>query len=331
MKVTREMVAKRSGVCKQTVSCYLNNSRNVSKELSEKIENAIAELNYVPNLLAKGLSTKKTNTLAVICGEISNPNYTETIAGIESAANRLDYSVMIFDTHNNIDRIINQIIARRIDGVIILDFKDRIGATNFARLDENGTHIVLTHSAGDISNRYMQLEPNYRSGIEETLLTLQSLGHKNVEMLSCFPDDYVLDKRLPFFLEFHEKIFGKKAAFIAPERPVKASLENGRLLARRFLEEKHNATAVLTTNDLMAIGAIKEFNSCGMGQNISVIGFDNVLYAEYLTPSLSSIGYNKSEYGDRLFRMFLSKANGAESKVEYVDTRLFRRNSLSDI
>ena len=59
IKVTREMVAQRAGVCKQTVSCYLNKTRGVSKESADKIEAAIGELNYVPNMVARGLSQKK--------------------------------------------------------------------------------------------------------------------------------------------------------------------------------------------------------------------------------------------------------------------------------
>ena len=91
IKVTREMVAQYAGVCKQTVSCYLNKTRGVSKESSARIERAIRELNYVPNMVARGLSQKKTMSLAVICDDLGNPNYSEIISGIEQAAKAKDY------------------------------------------------------------------------------------------------------------------------------------------------------------------------------------------------------------------------------------------------
>lgn len=146
MKITREMVAARAGVCKQTVSCYFSGKRKVSPAAAERIERAIKELNYVPNMLARSLVMKETRTLAVICNDIANPNYSEIIGGIERAAQREGYTVAVYNAKNFSQRIVTDIISRRMDGVIVLTFKKTIGEENFRYLAENGVRLVITLS-----------------------------------------------------------------------------------------------------------------------------------------------------------------------------------------
>ena len=329
--MTREMVAQRAGVCKQTVSCYLNKSRGVSKELAEKIEGAIRELNYVPNMVARGLSQKKTMSLAVICDDLGNPNYSEILRGIEQEANSRAYSVLIFDMASGNDSIVNQIIARRVDGVILLTFPYKIGDGNIRKLEDNGVRIVVTHSAGEIIGRYMQLEPDFLSGIEETLSELKKRGHEEIVMLSCFDREATPDKRLDDFIDCYEKLFARPARFVTDKTSREASLESGIRLAERMLAEHIPASAVIATNDLMAIGAMKAFSEAGLIDKISVVGFDNMIFSEYVTPSLSSIGYDKLAYGKKLFDMFFESSGGAPGRVVYVKTKLFLRGSIRDL
>ena len=84
----------------------------------------------------------------------------------------------------------------------------------------------------------------------------------------------------------------------------------------------------MTTNDLMAIGAVKYFNQTGLIDRISVVGFDDMAFNEYISPSLSSIGYDKIEYGKKLVELFLASSGGAEARTEYVKTKLFMRESI---
>lgn len=331
LKVTREMVAQRAGVCKQTVSCYLNQTRGVSAESSARIEKAIRELNYFPNMVARGLSQKRTMSLAIICDNLGNPNYSEMISGIEQEANAQNYSVLIFDIASSGSSVVNQIISRRVDGVILLTFKSKIGDDNMQKLDAHEIKIVMTHSAGEISDRYMQLEPDYYSGINETLNKLKELGHRDIVMLSCFGLEDKYDRRLRVFKECYEKIFGREARYLVDEGNQEASLETGKRLAERLLNENLTATALLTTNDLMAIGAMKLLNERGLMRHFSIVGFDNMLFSEYVSPSLSSIGYDKIVYGKKLVNMFLASSAGEKNRTEYVKTKLFFRESICKI
>ena len=326
MKITREMVAERAGVCKQTVSCYFNGTRKVSPKAADSIEKAIRELNYVPNMLARSLVKKETKTIAVLCNDIANPNYSEIIGGIELAAQREGYTVTIYNAKHFTRGIVSDIIARRMDGVVILTFKKNIGEENLRYLSDNGVRLVVTHSAGEHIGGFMQLEPDFSLGIDRAVCRLAELGHKKICMLSCFPPSSVVDERLKFFTESCMRRLGAPADYLAGETDMDADLHTGEQLALRFLESGNKATAVLATNDLMAIGALRVFGK--YDRRIAVVGIDNTVFAEYVTPSLCSIGYDKEEYGRMLIRMFLECRNGAPPRREIVPTFLIERESL---
>ena len=107
---------------------------------------------------------------------------------------------------------------------------------------------------------------------------------------------------------------------------MEASLRTGEILAHRFLESGSGATAVFTTNDLMAVGALRVF--VRSGREIAVVGIDNTVFAEYVVPSLSSIGYDKEAYGRQLIRMFLEEKNGKAPRLETVPTFFIERESI---
>lgn len=324
--ITREMVAERAGICKQTVSCYFSGKRKVSARTAARIEKAIKELNYVPNMIARSLVKKESHTLAVICNDIANPNYSDIISGIEHAAQRENYTVAIYNAKNFSSATINDIVARRMDGVILLTFKKTIGEENLRTLEANGIKVIITHSAGELSRAYMQLEPDFFMGIDSAISRLKELNHSDIMMLSCFPPCATVDERLNSFIKSYEEHFGAPARYLTGDTVMEASLETGEFLARRFIERNCTATAILTTNDLMAIGALRVFGKSG--RNIAVIGIDNTVFAEYMYPSLSSIGYDKEKYGGKLIKMFLDSKNGMESRLEIMPTYLIERESI---
>lgn len=320
------MVAERAGICKQTVSCYFNGTRKVSPRTAERIERAIKELNYIPNMIARSLVKKESHTLAVICNDISNPNYSDIISGIEHAAQRENYTVAIYNAKNFSRSTIIDIVSRRMDGVILLTFKKTIGEENLRYLADNGIKIIVTHSGGEQMKPYMQLEPDFFTGIDRAIVRLKELKHSDIMMLSCFPPSATVDERLKLFIKSFETHFGRPAQYLTGDAVMEASLKTGELLAQRFLDLGYKSTAILTTNDLMAIGALRVFGK--NNRHIAVVGIDNTVFAEYVVPSLSSIGYDKEKYGNELIRMFLDARDGAPSRLGIVPTYLIERESI---
>src|SRR2546422_6621981 len=115
-------VARLSGVSPMTVSRVINDSERVSPETRRRVEEAIAELGYVPSRLARGLSRQRTGTLAVIVPDVANPFFTAIVRAAEEVARRADYRVILCDTRADLSierEAIGEMLAQRVEGIVI--------------------------------------------------------------------------------------------------------------------------------------------------------------------------------------------------------------------
>src|SRR5687767_8018912 len=143
--VTIKDVARVSGVSSMTVSRVINGSDRVSPETRQRVEQAIADLGYVPSRLARGLIRQKTRTLALIVPDVANPFFTMIVRGTEDVARRADYRVLLCDTRSDLTierEVIEEMIAHRVDGVAIAPVSDR-SRTHLRRLAKFGVPFVL--------------------------------------------------------------------------------------------------------------------------------------------------------------------------------------------
>src|SRR5919108_2134639 len=119
--VTIRDVARRSGVSSMTVSRVINESERVSPETRRRVEEAIAELGYVPSRLARGLSRQKTGALAVIVPDVANPFFTLIVRGAEEVARRAGFRVILCDTRADlaVERdVVGELLAHRVEGIV---------------------------------------------------------------------------------------------------------------------------------------------------------------------------------------------------------------------
>src|SRR5436309_8596317 len=138
-------VARLSGVSPMTVSRVINDSERVSPETRRRVEQAIAELGYVPSRLARGLSRRRTGTLAVIVPDVANPFFTAIVRAAEEVARRADYQVILCDTRSDLSverDVIEELIAHRVEGTVIAPVSDR-SLAHLMRLAEFGVPFVL--------------------------------------------------------------------------------------------------------------------------------------------------------------------------------------------
>src|SRR3989475_10880467 len=130
--------ASQSGVSPMTVSRVINGSERVRPETRRRVEQAIAELGYVPSRLARGLSRQRTGTLAVIVPDVANPFFTAIVRAAEEVARRADYQVILCDTRSDLSverDVIEELISHRVEGMVIAPVSDR-SATPLIRLAE---------------------------------------------------------------------------------------------------------------------------------------------------------------------------------------------------
>src|SRR5512140_2781089 len=122
-------VAKRAGVAPITVSRCINNSGYCSPETRTRVEAAIAELGYVPNRLASGLRSKRSNTLALVLSDITNPFFTTIARGVEDAASQAGYTVIFCNTDESISKeqmYVQMILEKRVDGILLVPAQSTI-------------------------------------------------------------------------------------------------------------------------------------------------------------------------------------------------------------
>src|SRR3954451_7518044 len=143
--VTIRDVAALAGVSSMTVSRVINESARVSPSTRRRVEDAIAELGYVPSRLARGLIRQRTGTLALIVPDVANPFFTLIVRGSEDVARRAGYRLLLCDTRADLDverEVIEELIAHRVEGILIAPVSDR-SRDHLRRLAQFGIPFVL--------------------------------------------------------------------------------------------------------------------------------------------------------------------------------------------
>lgn len=297
MPTTIKDIAKRAGVSIATVSYVINNSRPVSLDLRERVQAAIDELNYVPDINARSIKTQHTATIGLIIPDNANPFFAEIAKGVEDAGFESGYSVILCNSNGMEEReisYINLLISKRVDGVVF-------GATS-----RGVKHVrILVEKSIPTAVFYRDVEgldidslriDNVEAGYKATRYLLD-LGHRKI---AC------IQPKSPYTPSYGRVIGFRKALSEADIDldedllPVGDNLiTGGDRAARQLLETQKTFTAIYSANDAMAIGAIHSLRAAGyvIPDDISIIGTDDIALARYVEPPLTTIYQPKQEAG----------------------------------
>ena len=172
---TRRDVAQRAGVSVATVSYVMNNTKNVTPEVRERVMHAVDELNYRPNLLARGLSTRETRHVAMLVDNMNNPHYCEVLSGAQEVASRNGYIVSVISIDFSNTRDVLDLTSRWLDGAILA-----LPTTN------EQIESLLPPSLPVISHD-VAITFDYRRAFDEMIGALKEAGHRNIAFLSGVP------------------------------------------------------------------------------------------------------------------------------------------------
>jgi LacI family transcriptional regulator len=178
-------IAKVSGTSSSTVSRALRGDPTANKKTAEKILKIARELNYYPNLLAKGLRDKKTKTIGIILNDLKNPLYYETIKVIEERLNDLDYTMILCDSNFNQDlerKNIITMLSKGVDGIIISPIN--IKSENIILIREQGLNAVYIDFAPEFENVNYVHVSHERAAYIATEYLIKN-GHRNILLLNC--------------------------------------------------------------------------------------------------------------------------------------------------
>ncbi len=332
MKVTRADVARLAGVSTATVSYVLNNSRNISDKTRERVMDAVRELNYKPDLIARSMTTNETMQLSMMINDITNPFFSEIAVGFENAAISKGYFVNICTGLKNVNDYFDNYIARRIDGVFVAAVPNKFDLDKLYNLTDNGIKVIVSGNVEADLKRVSAVENDYAAGMDMAVSYLHQLGHRHIAYLSGFGKKHTFDRKLDAYLAAMGKYgLNKNELLIEGRPPYNTGIKDGYAMARELINSGKGFTAVICTNDLMAMGTVSALLDAGLRvpNDVSVIGFDDITFSGMWRPSLTTLAVSKAELGRRAFELLYSNIKNGNTGYYLSRMELKVRNSTA--
>lgn len=292
MKSTIKDVAKEAGVSISTVSRVLNNPLAVRKDKRLKVQSVIKEMNYSPNSLARGLISKKTNTIGVFIPDISNQFTAALVKGIEEKGNELGYNIILCDSGHDKVRVLNYLkvlIEKQVDGVIFSS--QYLEEEYYEVLKHYDVPIVLAATESFEHSIPSIKVDDARAAYTATEFLIKN-NHTNLVMISGPEDDKIAGTpRLRGFKKAYKELLGYS---VTDSRIAYSSFTyDSAFKAMELLYErsKGEIDAVFCASDEIAAGAISYLDSLSLNipEDISVMGFDDTPLARMFVPKLTTL------------------------------------------
>lgn len=346
MKISICDVAELAGVSPSTVSNVRTGKKHVSPELVEKVNAAIRELNYVPNLMASGLRGKKTNLIGVVLPSFSHPSHTSILKGIQDSALNTNYTICASPTFYNQTiekKCLQQLRSSMPDALIISSYAMKDNPDGRECLDllqeiasKDEIPVISLERNLEIPGTETILYSNQRSSFQMVEYLIKQ-GHKKIGHI-CGPMDFAVSQKRYNGYEKAMQKHGLNIDFSWIQIGSGTNFEgytgaDGYRAMRKLLDTT-DVTAVFAANDELAIGAIKAIKDCGLRvpQDIAVTGFDNIFVGTLTNPSLTTVNVPTYRMGTMAFERVLKRLDGEnihETPV-YLKTNIVIRES-SDI
>ena len=288
-------VARLARVSIATVSRTINNVATVDPRLAQRVWKAIDELGYSPNTQARALVSGRSRLLGLIVSEITNPFFPELIQGFEDVAVENGYEILISSTNYEPQRMelcIQRMLERKVDGVAVMTFG--IEAPLLDRLAQRNIPLVFV-DVSPTGPLFSTIEVDYYHGIREGVQHLAVLGHRSIGFISGGLHLHSARARKEAFLRAMNEVG------LTPDpkwlREGDHTLEGGISTMGQILADTDRPSAMMTSNDMTAIGVLHALYRTGarVPEDMSVIGFDDVNFAQFTLPPLTSVQMSRRE------------------------------------
>jgi DNA-binding LacI/PurR family transcriptional regulator len=318
MKVSIKDVAKAAGVSHSTVSRALADNPLITAKTRTRIQRLAQKMGYAPNAIARGLVMQRTHAIGVIVTSIADPFVSEVVRGIEEIAGNHHYRVFLGTSHNDPTREMNLVKAMRewrVDGVIVA--ASRVGSLYKPMLKEIGVPIVLINNQHEGAYWHSVAVDDVR-GAQLATAHLIELGHRVIGHI-LGPKEHASSAN---------RLEGYRRALAQAKIKFDASLlvhGNGRAdggaQVAELIAHSPKPTAIFCYNDMTAIGALATLKQCGIRvpNDLSIVGFDDIPFAAYVDPPLTTIHQPKDEMGRTAMTMLLNLLAG--QKIDNVITQ----------
>lgn len=309
-------VANLAGVSISTVSKYFNNPSGLSESYRERVEQAVKELNFVPNAMARGLRTKRTNTIALIVPDITNTFYTHVYDQVRSAALEQGFMTQLYTVEENfniLSELLSQFSPAKVDGIIMcfLD-EDEI----IAQLNELQCNIPITLFSWDIHSQLNSVVLNLHSAIYKATSYLIEHGHTKIAYVNGTMHSRISEEKLSGYVKAMED-----HNLPLPDDYIYSGsylFRTGYQGAKQFMMLPDPPTGIVCANDILAIGCCKYLrtHNCKIPQDISIIGMDGVQLSRIYDPSITTMASPIEEMCKEAVDILINKIEKPGSKVK---------------
>lgn len=337
-------VAKLANVGVSTVSRVLNQSKNVSDELKIRVYNAVEELGYSANSIAKGLKSSKTNNIAIIIPFIKRIFFTDIIDGISMVCKRKGYSIQIYESNDDISteiKLINSLVDAWIDGIIVASCinekneETREFVESLHLLNKKGVRIPIVNLEIDsLNDNISSVVVDHKKASKEAIEHLISLNKKNILHLAHPKESRIGKERLNGYIEaLNENNISVNKNLIVHGN---YSVISGYRVAKSLIVNNIKFDAIFAANDQMAIGALKackEFN-LKVPEQVAIIGYDDIFVTTLVDPTISTIKVFRADMGisaaNRLIDLIDNNGELKEKdRIITLNTKLIVRKSTN--
>ncbi|HIC93289.1 MAG TPA: LacI family transcriptional regulator [Anaerolineae bacterium] len=305
--VTMKDVARRAGVSVTTVSHVINETRFVSEELRARVYQAMEELNYRPNAIARSLRRQRTHTIGMIVPDVSYPFLAEVARGVEDRGFELGYNVILCDSDGDLEREsdhIELLLERKVDGIIFVAAGE--SSSHVQALTEQGVPLVVCDRELPGTEVDTVIADNVESGRLATEHII-GLGHRRIGCIAGPEGLCISDKRL----EGYRRALEEHGLPLREELIVHSDFRclGGYEAMATLLSLDEPPTAVFACNDLMAMGAICAASQrrLRIPQDVAIVGCDDIALASFTNPSLTTVAQPKREMGAIAVEMLVER------------------------
>ena len=309
--ITLRDVGRRAGVSAMTVSRVINGRSGVDAETQRRVEEAIATLNYVPNRIARGLISQRTQTLGLIVPDVANPLFGPVVRGAETAARRAGYRMLLCNSEGELRlerEYIDDLVSHRVEGLLLAPANDHSRSVLLPLLRSGLPIVLIDRSLPDLDCDL--IVSDNASGARRLVEHLIAIGHRRIAHVTDAEDTSTGRERLGGYSQ------ALAQGGIAPreELVVRTTVDQlgGYRAAQQILALGELPTAIFAVNNMTAVGVMKALREKGLvvPRDIALVCFDDVEHLAVLSPFLTVVDQPAETFGSLGAQLLLERISG---------------------